>query len=239
MGQLLQTTQKEVCTAMTVTQQINESVNTLKEALQAQEFRKKQVERLQQLAKEAEEEAMDLEKEQLLVEKALRLIIEAGDLVAEDSYRFVMRSVNGLLDKMFTDCERKIRLTQKMVGKNPTLAVEVIADGVTRDLSESGHGIAQIVSLVCVICLIVLNGSRRLVVLDEVLNGVSIQNKPALSEALWAFTEIGFQFIICEHAFIPDGARVYNIVNTDGVSSIARTYIQGEETSEIEEAELV
>lgn len=214
---------------MSVTQQINNSIDTLKKALQEQEFRKKQVERLNQLAKEAEEQAENLEKEQLLVEKALRLIIEAGDLVAEDSYRFIMRSVNSLLDKMFKDCERKIRLTQKTVGgKNPTLSVEVIADGQVRDLSESGHGIAQIVSLVCVICLIVLNGSRRLVVLDEVLNGVSIQNKAALSEALWAFTEIGFQFIICEHAFVPEGAKVYEVVNNGGVSSIARTYIQGE-----------
>jgi ABC-type cobalamin transport system ATPase subunit len=85
----------------------------------------------------------------------------------------------------------------------------------------------------------VLNGSRRLVVLDEVLNGVSIQNKPALSEALWAFTEIGFQFIICEHAFIPEGAKVYEVVNNGGVSSIARTYIQGEEVAEMEESELV
>lgn len=224
---------------MSVTQQINNSIDTLKKALQEQEFRKKQVERLNQLAKEAEEQAENLEKEQLLVEKALRLIIEAGDLVAEDSYRFIMRSVNSLLDKMFTDCERKIRLTQKTVGKNPTLSVEVIADGQVRDLSESGHGIAQIVSLVCVICLIVLNGSRRLVVLDEVLNGVSIQNKPALSEALWAFTEIGFQFIICEHAFVPEGAKVYEVVNNGGVSSIARTYIQGEEVAEMEESELV
>lgn len=224
---------------MSVTQQINNSIDTLKKALQEQEFRKKQVERLNQLAKEVEEQAENLEKEQLLVEKALRLIIEAGDLVAEDSYRFIMRSVNSLLDKMFTDCERKIRLTQKTVGKNPTLSVEVIADGQVRDLSESGHGIAQIVSLVCVICLIVLNGSRRLVVLDEVLNGVSIQNKPALSEALWAFTEIGFQFIICEHAFVPEGAKVYEVVNNGGVSSIARTYIQGEEVAEMEESELV
>ena len=224
---------------MSVTQQINNSIDTLKKALQEQEFRKKQVERLNQLAKEAEEQAENLEKEQLLVEKALRLIIEACDLVAEDSYRFIMRSVNSLLDKMFTDCERKIRLTQKTVGKNPTLSVEVIADGQVRDLSESGHGIAQIVSLVCVICLIVLNGSRRLVVLDEVLNGVSIQNKPALSEALWAFTEIGFQFIICEHAFVPEGAKVYEVVNNGGVSSIARTYIQGEEVAEMEESELV
>ena len=86
---------------MSATQQINNSIDTLKKALQEQEFRKKQVERLNQLAKEVEEQAENLEKEQLLVEKALRLIIEAGDLVAEDSYRFIMRSVNSLLDKMF------------------------------------------------------------------------------------------------------------------------------------------
>lgn len=214
-----------------LTAQIGSSIETLKTALQVQEFRKQQVERLRELAAEAEAKALDLEKEQVLVEKALRLIIEAGDFIAEDSYRFVMRSVNSLLDKMFTDCDRKVRLTQKMVGKNPTLMVQVIADGETRDLSESGHGIAQIVSLVCIVCLIVLNGSRRFIALDEVLNGVAEQNRPALSEALWAFTEIGFQFVVSDHAFIPDGAKVYNIRNIDGVSSVESVYTQGEQTA--------
>lgn len=209
---------------------LESSLDTMKIALQAQEFRKQQVERLRQMAADSESKALDLEKEQLLVEKALRLIIEAGDIVAEDSYRFIMRSVNKLLEKMFTDCDRKVRLTQKMVGKNPTLTVEVVADGITRDLAESsGNGIKQIISLICVICLIVLNGSRRIVVLDEVLTGVADQNKPALSEALWAFTEIGFQFLICEHAFIPEGAKVYNIHNVGGVSSVESTYIYGEQ----------
>jgi len=217
---------------LSLTAEIASSVETLKTALQAQEFRKQQVERLKERAAESEDKAQELEQEQMVVEKALRLIIEAGDLIAEDSYRFIMRSVNSLLEKMFTDCTRQIRLTQKMVGKNPTLSVEVIADGEARDLAESsGHGIAQIVSLVCVICLIVLNGSRRIVVLDEVLNGVAVQNRPALSEALWAFTEIGFQFLICDHAFIPDGAKVYHFVNNDGTSSIESTYIQGEQTA--------
>lgn len=215
-----------------LTDQIGSSIGVLKVALQAQEFRKQQVDHLRQLVAETEAEAVDLATEQLLVDKALRLIIEAGDLVAEESYRFVMRSVNKILEKMFTDCTRSLRLTQKMVGKNPTLTVEVVADGVARDLSESsGNGIAQVVSLVCIICLIVLNGSRRLIVLDEVLSGVSEQNRPALSEALWAFTSVGFQFVVCDHIFVPDGAKVYHFANVDGVSSVDNVYIQGEQTA--------
>ncbi len=212
---------------MSLTQQLQKRAVGLRHTLQEQEFRTKQAERLRELVQSAENAATELEKEQVLVEKAQRLIVEAGDTVAEDSYRFVTRSVNSLLEKMFTDCERKVRLTQKMVGKNPSLAVEVVADGVARDLSESsGHGIAQIVSLVCVICLIVMNGSRRLVILDEVLSGISEQNKQALSEALWAFTDIGFQFVVCEHNFVPAGAKVYNFVNVDGVSAIDAEYTQ-------------
>ncbi|GHU93245.1 hypothetical protein FACS1894208_02390 [Clostridia bacterium] len=206
---------------MSMTDRLAASAAELRDTLREQEYRRKQVERLQKAVDEAKKVAGDLEKEQLLVEKALRLIVEAGDVVAEDSYRFVTRSVNSLLEKMFTDCVRIVRLKQHMVGKNPTLTMEVVADGVTRDLSESsGHGIAQIVSLVCTICLIVLNGSRRIVVLDEVLSGISEQNKQVLSDALWAFTEIGFQFIVCEHNFVPDGARVYNFINNGGTSSV-------------------
>jgi hypothetical protein len=210
-----------------LTDQLTNSVKALNTALQEQEFRRKQVERLREMVDAAERDAGNLEKEKVLVEKALHLIVEAGDMIAQDSYRFVSRSVNSLLEKMFVDCARSVRLTQHMVGKNPALSVEVIADGVARDLSEaSGHGIAQVVSLVCVICLIALNGSRRIVVLDEVLSGISEQNKAALSEALWAFTDIGFQFIVCEHNFIPEGAKVFHFVNNDGVSVIDQAYIQ-------------
>lgn len=216
-----------------LTATLSEQVDILKTALRKQEFRKEQVARLQELAKEAEARVESLEKEQILVEKALRAIVEAGDVVAEESYRFVMRSVNSVLDKMFMDCDRKIRLTQKMVGKNPQLSVEVIADGVVRDLSESGHGIAQIISFICIMCLIVLNGSRRLMVLDEVLNGVAKQNHQALSEVMWAFAEKGFQFIVSDHAFTPTGAKVYHIVNKGGVSSVDRVYFAGEYDSPV------
>jgi hypothetical protein len=216
---------------MDVTQRLLNSVKALSGALQEQEFNRKQAVRLRGLMDEAESAARGVETEKVLIEKALRLLVDVGDMVAEDSYRFVARSVNSLLEKMFTDCSRTVRITQRMVGKNPSLSVEIIADGVARDLSEaSGHGIAQVVSIICVACLIILNGSRRIIVLDEVLSGIAEQNKAALSEALWAFTEIGFQFIVCEHAFVPDGAKVFHFVNINGVSKIDQVYIQGEQT---------
>jgi hypothetical protein len=211
---------------------LKEVIAEFEKRLQEQRFRVAQLARLRELIAEAERAAADSEKEQILVEKALRLIVEAGDVVAEDSYRLISGYVNNVLEKMFDKSSRQIRLTPRMSGKNPSLAIEVIADGVVRDLSESsGRGIAQIISLICVICLIVLNGSRRLVALDEVLSGVQPPNWPLLSEVIWAFTEIGFQFIVCEAVFAPIGAKVYEMVSENGTSRVARTYIEDAETA--------
>jgi hypothetical protein len=61
--------------------------------------------------------------------------------------------------------------------------------------------------------------------MDEIISGVSVHNRYVISDILWTFTEIGFQFIVNEHGFVPKGAKVYTLEMTADVSHIKNTYI--------------
>ena len=91
---------------------------------------------------------------------------------------------------------------------------------------NSGHGLTQVISLLCILTIIVITKSRRLLVLDEVLSGLSDSAREIIADILWTFTDIGFQFIICEHGFIPKGAKVYEMKNVNDLGSVANTYIE-------------
>ena len=111
----------------------------------------------------------------------------------------------------------KIRLKEyTRAGQYPQLELELIVEnGKVRSLkNDSGHGLMQIISLLCVLSVIVLTGSRRVFVIDEVLSGLSENSRKIVAEILWTFTEIGFQFIVSEHGFIPKGSKVYHLKMT-------------------------
>jgi ABC-type uncharacterized transport system ATPase subunit len=91
--------------------------------------------------------------------------------------------------------------------------------------SDSGHGLAQIVSLLSILSLIVITGSRRILVMDEVISGLSVRNRQIVSDILWTFTEIGFQFIVNDHGFVPANSKVYHLEMVGDVSSVKQSYI--------------
>ena len=72
--------------------------------------------------------------------------------------------------------------------------------------------------------LIVITGSRRLLVLDEVLSGLSASSRRIICDVLETFTDIGFQFVINEHGLIPRGSRVVKLAVANGVSSVSETF---------------
>ena len=73
--------------------------------------------------------------------------------------------------------------------------------------------------------LIIITGSRKLLVLDEVLSGLSASAKEIISEILNQFTELGFQFVVSEHFFVPSNANVYRLEVNNDISDIADNYI--------------
>lgn len=159
---------------------------------------------------------------------AIEILRKVSDEAVGKAYRFLEQSLNSALAKMFTKTTRKIELKESIRGNQyPQLKIILhVGNGKTRSLkNDSGHGLAQIVSLLSILSLIVITGSRRILVMDEIISGVDVHNRQVVNDILWTFTEIGFQFIVNEHGFVPENSRVYHLEMVGDVSGIKQTYI--------------
>lgn len=164
-----------------------------------------------------------------IVTNAVAILNKISDDTVGESYDFITESINSALARVFEKSPRQIKLREyTRSGVYPQLEVEVITEGgVTRSLKDdSGHGISQIISLLCILSLIVITGERRLLVLDEMLSGLSSNAAQIVSDILWAFTDVGFQFIISEHGLVIKGSHVYYLESAGGVSKVKDDYIE-------------
>lgn len=161
---------------------------------------------------------------------AIDILRQVSDEAVGKAYRFLEENLNVALARMFTNTTRKITLHEfTRNGQYPQLElVLTVAGGKERSLkADSGHGLAQIVSLLSILCLIVITNSRRILVMDEVISGLSVHNREIITDILWSFTEIGFQFIVNEHGFVPKGSKVYHLEMVGDVSHVKESYIEG------------
>lgn len=170
----------------------------------------------------ANKEALDI------ATHAIEILRKISDDAVSQAYSFLQDSLNESLKKMFVGTTRSIELREyTRGGQYPQLEFVLhVGNGRTRSLkTDSGHGLAQIVSLLSILSLIVITGSRRILVMDEVLSGLSVRNRQIVSDILWTFTQIGFQFIVNDHGFVIKGSRVYHLEMNGDVSGIKQTYI--------------
>lgn len=193
--------------------------------------------RANQISKEQLEESIrkilemtEIHKEELdIATNAISILRAVSDEAVQKSYDFIVKNINDALSRIFSKTKRKIKLREwTRQGQYPQLEIELYVEGgVKRSLrTGSGHGLMQIISLLCVLSLIVITNSRRVLAVDETMSGLSAESRQVVSEILWAFTEIGFQFIISEYGFIPRGAKVYQLRLSGGVSSVDKEYIE-------------
>lgn len=160
---------------------------------------------------------------------AIEILRQVSDEAVSNAYKFLEENLNTALSRMFQNTTRHVTLREYTRNNQyPQLEIELtVAGGKKRSLkADSGHGLAQIVSLLSILCLIVITESRRILVMDEIISGLSVYNREIVSEILWTFTQIGFQFIVNEHGFIPKGSKVYHLEMVGDVSHIKETYIE-------------
>lgn len=170
--------------------------------------------------------------------EAMGLLNTVKDMNTAQSYAFIEHNLNIALEKVFRDSIRKIRLVEGTYNsKYPELRLELITENnVKRNLkTDSGHGIRQVVSLLTTLCLICVSGARRFLVLDEVLTGLSLESRQAVDDILWAFTEIGFQFVVVEHGFTAKNSHVYQLKLENGISHLEKEYITSKPSYELED----
>ena len=160
---------------------------------------------------------------------AIEILRKVSDEAVRQAYKFLEASLNASLERMFENTTRRIALKEYTRNNQyPQLEIELtFANGKVRSLkADSGHGLAQIVSLLSILSLIVITNSRRLLVMDEIISGLSIHNREIITDILWTFTEIGFQFVVNEHGYVPRGAKVYHLEMVGDVSHVKETYIE-------------
>lgn len=160
---------------------------------------------------------------------AIEILRKVSDEAVRQAYKFLEASLNASLERMFENTTRRISLKEYTRNNQyPQLEIELtVANGKVRSLkADSGHGLAQIVSLLSILSLIVITNSRRLLVMDEIISGLSIHNREIITDILWTFTEIGFQFVVNEHGYVPRGAKVYHLEMVGDVSHVKETYIE-------------
>lgn len=170
----------------------------------------------------ASKEALDI------ASHAIELLRKISDDAVSQAYSFLQDSLNESLKKMFVGTTRKIEIREyTRGGQYPQLELVLhVGNGRVRSLkTDSGHGLAQIVSLLSILSLIVITGSRRILVMDEVLSGLSVHNRQIVSDILWTFTQIGFQFIVNDHGFVIKGSKVYHLEMVGDVSGVKQSYI--------------
>lgn len=151
---------------------------------------------------------------------AQKLLSSVSDDNTEQTLSFITGMVNKVLAEIFPNSIRRIQLKKKLFGgSKPHINVVLInGEGVELELDlQEGDGIKQIVSIMYVICLIEIRKGRRLLILDERLNGLHARAKQVLAEILKIFSEGGFQFIFVEYS-LNDLGKIYNIENRGGKS---------------------
>lgn len=159
---------------------------------------------------------------------AITILTSISDDVVKCSYRFIEENLNIALERIFRNSVRKIRLKESVRGgTSPQLSIELtVENGVVRSLKDdSGHGLMQLVSFMCVLCVIGITGARRLIVIDEVLSGLSAEARQTASDIMEAFAAVGYQFVVSEHGFIPANAYVHELELKNGVTNVKKTYL--------------
>ena len=144
------------------------SANTLLVRKKADDLQKK---RLEKDLREHKKQLQELSEQLNVVTNAVNILREISDDSVRQFYTFITNSVNNTLERIFKSTTRKIKLQESTQGAYPQLEIQIYtANGIQRSLKDDcGHGIMQLISLLCNLSLIVVNGSRRLYVIDETL----------------------------------------------------------------------
>lgn len=108
-------------------------------------------------------------------------------------------------------------------GKS-VLDIYIKDNGVKREIkADCGHGIGQLVSLFLTCSIVSNSGKNKVMLLDEVVSGVSSSNLVIVDKVISYMHEKGFTVVINEHGFVPSNSTVYTLEKKKGVSSCIKT----------------
>lgn len=170
---------------------------------------------LEEINKELEEKGQKLE-------DMIRAATILGN-VADENTQFILGKITGVINsalaEMFRKDKRKISIKQVMYRNvYPHFVVELETEkGVKRTFKQSGTGLAQVISFLFTVCLIDARKGRKLVVMDELLNGLHPDAKIIIKNLIRVLSD-KFQFVIVEYGV--DIGKQYEVVKTSSVADV-------------------
>lgn len=142
--------------------------------------------------------------------------------VANDTVKVTLDKITTIINKalavIFPCNSRRVAIQSSMYrGIYPHYDAVLYADGKERDFDQSGSGLGEIVGLLFSICLIDISGGRKVLIMDEILNGLHPRAKYILRDLMLAFSK-EFKFILVEYGL--DVGTQYEVVNNGGTSTV-------------------
>ena len=202
-------------------------IREIENFIEEQETNAKQIEKISKQVETINKDIKDMESELETSQNAIEILRTVSDKTVKGSYEFLEQTINDALGRIFVDEKRQIKIVESSIqGQYPQIDLDIVTSNGVHSISRDGHGIAQVISLLSSLCLIVLTGSRRFMALDEVLSGLSNEALEVIDNILHDFVNIGFNFIVNEHGVLFKGAKVYEIEMQNGKSFISNEYIE-------------
>ena len=198
---------------------VNELVKESRLLVNTERTKRKMVDDLCKRIMTMEAQCKELDNKFNVYCRASSILGSVADKNTETKISAITGVINKALAILFPDGSRSIELTQKMHNNAyPHFIVTLkVEDGQTRTFKQSSTGLAQVISFLFTACLIDARGGRKIMVMDELLNGLHPDAKGIVKDLMLALCD-KFQFVIVEYGM--NIGKQYEVVKTGGVSTI-------------------
>lgn len=168
-------------------------------------------------------------------------MLEAQQLLAtlsDNNTTAVLDYITGVINKALAEIfpydERRIYLDKVLYrGQYAHIKVKLLVEnGIERNMElQNGNGLRQIVSFLFVVSLIEIRKGRRLLQMDELLNGLHNEAKRIIMDIMQIFAEEGFQFIAVEYG-VNNVGKIY-LVEKPGDTATVTAFGDGDYNDEV------
>ena len=163
-----------------------------------------------------------LEEDQKNLDKYIRACLLVAN-TADENTKATLDKITGVINRalalLFTEEKRTVTIKPSTYRNSyPHYNVVVTTEnGMVRTFKQSGTGLGQVISFLFTLCLIDVRGGRKVLVMDELLNGLHPDAKVIVKDLMLSLNN-RFQFVCVEYGL--DVGREYEIKKEGATSGV-------------------
>lgn len=164
----------------------------------------------------------ELNEKHIVMLEAQQLLSSVSDKNTTAVLDYITGIINKTLGELFPFDSRRIYLEKTLYqGQYAHINLKLTgSNGKTRDiLLQSGTGIGQVISFLFVLCIIEIRKGRKLLLADELLNGLHPKAKKIVMNILSIFAEEGYQLAFVEYG-VDDIGKIYLVEKPGAVATV-------------------